>query len=324
MAKRRMFSLDVVDTDKFLNMPPSTQCLYYNLGMRADDDGFVSSPQKIATISNCGRDDLNVLISKGYLIPFNSGVVVITDWKINNYIQKDRRIPTRYTEEMAQLTEENASYKPLYTECIQDVSNLYTDCIQNVSKVYTQDRIGKDNIYNNTCADEKQADDEKPVLTGENAPIKQPYTKCIQNVSKMYTQDRIDKDNIYNNIYTHEKNQEDENNNMTAAMNRPKESKHKYGEYKHVMLTDTEKDKLIEELGQQTFDKCVIRLDEYIEQTGKKYKNHNLVIRKWVIDAVKKDEQKDRGCTSATNRFNSFTQRESVSDDALESMLLDN
>lgn len=274
MAKRRMFSLDVVDTDKFLNMPPSTQCLYYNLGMRADDDGFVSSPQKIATISNCGRDDLNVLISKGYLIPFNSGVVVITDWKINNYIQKDRRIPTRYTEEMAQLTEENASYKPLYTECIQDVSNLYTD--------------------------------------------------CIQSVSKMYTQDRIDKDNIYNNIYTHEKNQEDENNNMTAAMNKPKEPKHKYGEYKHVMLTDPEKNKLVEELGQQTFDKCVIRLDEYIEQTGKKYKNHNLVMRKWVIDAVKKDEQKDRGCTSATNRFNSFTQRESVSDDALESMLLDN
>ena len=171
MAKRRMFSLDVVDTDKFLNMPPSTQCLYYNLGMRADDDGFVSSPQKIATISNCGRDDLNVLISKGYLIPFNSGVVVITDWKINNYIQKDRHIPTRYTEEISQLTEENSSYKPLYTECIQDVS-----------KMYTQDRIDKDNIYNNTCADEKQADDEESVFAGENAPNKQLYTKCIHRI----------------------------------------------------------------------------------------------------------------------------------------------
>jgi len=274
MAKRRMFSLDVVDTDKFLNMPPSTQCLYYNLGMRADDDGFVSSPQKIATISNCGRDDLNVLISKGYLIPFNSGVVVVTDWKRNNYISKDRYTPTRYTEEMAQLTEENSSYKPLYTECAQNVDNLYTD--------------------------------------------------CIQNVDNLYTQDRIDKDNIYNNIYTPKKNQGEEINNMTAAMNKPKEPKHKYGEYKHVMLTDMEKSKLVEELGQQTFDKCVTRLDEYIEQTGKKYKNHNLVMHKWVIDAVKKDEQKDRGCTSATNRFNSFTQRESVSDDALESMLLDN
>lgn len=74
MAKRRMFSLDVVDTDTFLDMPASTQALYFHLGMRADDDGFVASPRKITTMVNCSNDDLKLLLSKGFIIPFDSGV----------------------------------------------------------------------------------------------------------------------------------------------------------------------------------------------------------------------------------------------------------
>ncbi len=84
MANRRMFSLDVVDTDKFLEMPLSTQALYFHFGMRADDDGFVSSPKRIIKSLCCNEDDLKLLIAKGYLIPFESGVVVISDWNINN------------------------------------------------------------------------------------------------------------------------------------------------------------------------------------------------------------------------------------------------
>ena len=88
MATKRMFSIDVVDTDKFLDMPISAaQCLYFHLGMHADDDGFVSSPKKIAKAANCGNDDLRILVSKNYLIPFDDGVVVITDWRVNNYGQ---------------------------------------------------------------------------------------------------------------------------------------------------------------------------------------------------------------------------------------------
>ena len=89
MRNKRMFSLDVVDTDSFLDMPVTSQALYFHLGMRADDDGFVSSPKKIAKSSGCNADDLKVLISKGFLIPFSSGVVVITDWKVNNYLRMD-------------------------------------------------------------------------------------------------------------------------------------------------------------------------------------------------------------------------------------------
>lgn len=110
MANKRMFSIDVVDTDKFLDMPVSTQALYFHFGMRADDDGFVSSPKKIVKIANCTNDDLRVLISKGYIIPFESGVVVITDWRKNNTLKGDRYKPTVYQEELGILETQGNSY----------------------------------------------------------------------------------------------------------------------------------------------------------------------------------------------------------------------
>lgn len=137
MANRRMFSLDVVDTDWFLDMPASAQSLYFHLGMRADDDGFVSSPKRITAMANCSQDDLNILIAKKFVIRFETGVVVITDWKRNNYIQKDRYTPTQYVEEKEQLSIERGVYK------------LDTKCIQNVSKLETQVRLGKDSLEQN-------------------------------------------------------------------------------------------------------------------------------------------------------------------------------
>jgi hypothetical protein len=110
MAKRRMFSLEVVDTDDFLDMPATTQCLYFQLGMRADDDGFVSNPKKITKMVNCTQADMDLLIEKKYVIPFDSGVVVLRDWKVNNYIQKDRYTPTRYKEKLQKLAENDRVY----------------------------------------------------------------------------------------------------------------------------------------------------------------------------------------------------------------------
>ena len=103
MANKRMFSLSVVDTDRFLDMPVSTQALYFHLGMHGDDDGFVSSPRKIARAAGCNDDDLRLLIQKNYIIPFESGVVVITDWRLNNYIKPDRYKPTVFLNEMNEL-----------------------------------------------------------------------------------------------------------------------------------------------------------------------------------------------------------------------------
>ena len=123
MANRRMFSLDVVDTDKFLDMPATSQNLYFHLGMRADDDGFVSNPKKITKLANCGTDDLNVLISRGFVLVMEDGIVVIRHWKQNNYIQADRYKKTIYQQQMATLTVNDGVYE-METERIQTVSNL--------------------------------------------------------------------------------------------------------------------------------------------------------------------------------------------------------
>lgn len=133
MAKRRMFSLDVVDTDIFLDLPASSQSLYFHLGMRADDDGFVSSPKRITAMVNASGDDLKLLIAKGLIIPFETGVCVIRDWKVNNYIQSDRYTPSLYTSEKQHLScDKSGRY-----------DYLDTPCIQNASKSDTQVRKGK-------------------------------------------------------------------------------------------------------------------------------------------------------------------------------------
>ncbi len=103
MARRRMFSLDIVDTDRFLDMPSSTQALYFHLGMRADDDGFVASPKRTTAMCGCSADDLNLLAAKGFVRPFESGVLVIVDWKKNNLLRPDRYTPTQFQKEKAQL-----------------------------------------------------------------------------------------------------------------------------------------------------------------------------------------------------------------------------
>jgi len=135
MAQRRMFSLKIIDSDFFIDMPSSSQLLYFHLAMRGDDDGFVSSPKKIMKFIGCSDDDFKILLAKQFLIPFESGVVLIKDWKIHNYIQSDRYQKTHFTNEKSMITEsENGSYE------------MDTECIQNVSKVDTQVRLGKDRL----------------------------------------------------------------------------------------------------------------------------------------------------------------------------------
>ena len=130
MARRRMFNLDIIDTDLFIEMPQSSRLLYYELCMRADDDGFVSSPKKIQRVVGCSDDDFKVLITKKFIIPFETGVVVIRHWKIHNYIQKDRYKETLYSEEKRLLSqEENGAYKLMDTSCIQN-GNTGKDSIE--------------------------------------------------------------------------------------------------------------------------------------------------------------------------------------------------
>lgn len=143
MAERRMFAKTIVESDAFLDMPTSARLLYYDLGMRADDDGFCNAPKKIMRETGAAQDDLALLVAKKFLIPFEDGVVVIKHWRIHNYIQRDRYKETKYKKDKALLhLDENNSYtlgegKPI-------------PCIQSVSKMDTQDRleIGKDRLNN--------------------------------------------------------------------------------------------------------------------------------------------------------------------------------
>ena len=102
MARKRMFDLEVIDTDDFLEMPGTTQNLYFHFGIRADDDGFISNPRQIMNLIKSTEDDLKILLVKKYLIKF-SNVIVIRHWRLNNYIRKDRYRPTIYTNELSQL-----------------------------------------------------------------------------------------------------------------------------------------------------------------------------------------------------------------------------
>ena len=112
MAEKRMFSKEIIDSDAFLDMPSSTQNLYFHLGMRADDDGFINSPNKIMNICKASKNDMDLLIVKNYVIPFESGVLVIKHWRINNYLRTDRYKPTNYQDEYKQLSvKENGSYQ---------------------------------------------------------------------------------------------------------------------------------------------------------------------------------------------------------------------
>lgn len=105
MANKRMFSVDVTETDTFLEMPLTAQALYFHLGMKGDDDGFVSSPRSTMRAVGCSKEDLNTLKEAGYIIVFHSGVLVITDWKVNNYLRGDRYKPTTFQNELSMLTE---------------------------------------------------------------------------------------------------------------------------------------------------------------------------------------------------------------------------
>lgn len=115
-----MFSSDIVHQDTFLDMPTDSQLLYFHLGMHADDEGFVS-PKRVMRMVGASDDSIKILVAKGFVIPFESGVVVITHWKQNNYLQKDRFTASIYDKERGQL-----------------------DCIHNVYKLDTQYSIGKE------------------------------------------------------------------------------------------------------------------------------------------------------------------------------------
>lgn len=111
MAQKRMFTMKIVDSDAFLEMPLSTQCLYFHLNMRADDDGFIGNTKRIMKIIGASEDDLRLLIAKRFVLTFEDGVIVIKHWRMHNTLSRDRYAETSYTDEKKMLLlKDNGSY----------------------------------------------------------------------------------------------------------------------------------------------------------------------------------------------------------------------
>ena len=232
MAERRMFAKSIVLSDAFLDMPLSARCLYFTLGMLADDDGFVGSPKAIMRQCGASQDDMVVLLQKRFILAFDSGVIVIKHWRMNNYLQNDRHKNTTYIEELASLEVDG---KGAYTE---KNKSMYTECIQDV---YT----GKDSI---------------------------------DKVS-------IDKNSI------------------GESKKRTQPQKHQYGEYKNVLLTDAELEKLKTEY--PDYESRIDRLSGYIASKGDKYKSHYATIRNW----ARKDSEDQKATEKKAEDFRSIAEK---------------
>jgi hypothetical protein len=209
MAQKRMFDKKVIGSDKFLDLPNSTKALYFMAGMEADDKGFFQ-PRKLQRMCGFSDDDYKLLIAKGYFITFESGVMVVTDWNKNNWLDSRRITETEYVDELNMLKLINQKYE----------FKLEND--------YAKPMLSEYSIEENS----------------------------------------IEENNI-NNIST---------------------KKHKYGEYKHVLLTDNDLESLKNKY--TNYEELIKYLDEYIEMKGYKAKNHKLAIEKWVVDAVNEYNKK--------------------------------
>ena len=145
MAQRRMFAKTIVDSDAFLEMPQSSQLLYFHLSMRADDDGFVNQPKAIMRVCGAKDDDLRILVAKKFIIPFESGVVVIKHWRINNYLRSDRYVGTTYQEEKSMLfLDENNAYSLTphgEQERIAAVEQAHTETVDSEPKISIPDEF---------------------------------------------------------------------------------------------------------------------------------------------------------------------------------------
>lgn len=142
MADKRMFTQKIIDSDAFLDMPLSSQALYFHLNMRADDDGFVNNPKRVQRTIGASEDDLKLLVVKRFVIGFDSGVIVIKHWKMHNTLRKDRYNPTQYQEELQTLAlKENNSY----TERVVDtLATTWQPNGNQLEPQYSRDKVSKD------------------------------------------------------------------------------------------------------------------------------------------------------------------------------------
>ena len=249
MAEKRMFTQKIIDSDAFLDMPLSTQALYFHLNMRADDDGFINNPKRIQRTIGASDDDLKLLIAKRFVICFENGVIVIKHWRMHNTLRKDRYNPTQYQEQFAMLD-------------VKD-NNAYTE-----------------------------------------KPVNQLATTWQPNGNHLEPQYSIDKYSRDKESIVEDSIPESDDSESSPKPSKP--VKHKYGEYKNVLLTDEELEKLKDEYFD--WEERIERLSSYVASTGKSYKSHYATIRNW----ARKDQE--RSTQSVKQPYHKQTKAEELDD----------
>ena len=232
MAEKRMFSQKIIDSDAFLDMPLSTQSLYFHLNMRADDDGFINNPKKIQRMIGASEDDLKLLMAKRFVLSFDSGVIVIKHWRMHNTLQKDRYKPTQYQDEYSTLLiKKNRSYTDRNEDDFQFGNSLETDCIQSGNKVDTQYSVVKSSIEQyRVDVVEGNGNSDNGNQDAEDSKLELMYGTLGKGV---------------------------------------------------VLLTDKQKDALLDELGFDAFNHYIEKLADFIINKKAKVSNHYATIKKW-------------------------------------------
>lgn len=193
MAEKRMITKTIVDSDAFLDMPVSSQNLYFHLNVRADDEGFVNSPNKIMKMVGCNKNDLDVLLTKRFVLGFESGIIVIKHWKLHNCIRKDRLKETVHIKEKSMLAEkENGSYT-FMTDTCQTIDSQLTDESQ-----HRLDKIRLDKIRLDKDSIEEENEEENKSIEYEmikkywNEKENLPSVKVMSQTRKDKTKSRIE------------------------------------------------------------------------------------------------------------------------------------
>lgn len=174
MARKRMFDNDIINQDSFLDLPTESKALYFLLGMEADDEGFVA-PKRVMRLHNIAEDNLKVLIAKNYVIQFKSGVVVITDWKRNNYLDKNKMKPTIYVDEKKMLDYNEVKQQYLLNAVMTMVKPKLNQSLPKVKQKLTQYSIEENSI------DEYSIDDAEDNIIYNNI-----YNKSVKKITKCY------------------------------------------------------------------------------------------------------------------------------------------
>ena len=202
MAEKRMFSSNVIDSDAFLDMSPTTRLLYYDMGMRADDDGFIDSPKKIMRIIGASDSDLKELIDNGFVLRFESGVIVIRHWYVNNRVRRDTYHETIYTEEKSRLLLEKNNVYQLRNDSV-------TDTLQTRDEIGSQIRGGEDRLEEDrlgeirlgegcACVHEETSEVQADCLTSPSQESPVIYFPTKNGVQPIYQSDIDNLTHYYN------------------------------------------------------------------------------------------------------------------------------